>query len=262
MTLVVKIAGPRDMDRRDLLDDLARAARSRGGAVIVHAARDASTRADTAVADRRALEAYARDAALVNQRLVEQLLARGLRPIGISGHDAGILHVRRRVGGRVIVDGRVREVDPPWTGTPVRADAIVLRRLLTSGLTPIVAPLGAGEHGEQLIVDPDHLGACLARSLGAQTYTILSNVPGLLMDLSDEGSVVREVDPTQLDVVEQFARGGMRRKLLAAREAIDHGVERVVIADARRPRPLSDALAGRGTVVATTAARRKELPVG
>lgn len=262
MTLVVKIAGPRDVDRTPLLDDLARAARSPAGAIIVHAARDAFTTGELAMSDRADLDRYADEAFAVNRRLVEALLNRGLRPIGLSGHDAGILHTRRREGSRAIVDGNVRPVAAPWAGTPVRADAILLRRLLAAGLTPIVAPLGAGEHGEMLGVDPDDLGACLARSLGSQTYAILSNVPGLLVDLGDESSVVKEVDPSQLDVVEQFARGRMRRKLLAAREAVDHGVERVVIGDARGPRPVADALAGKGTVVAPTAARRPAVSIG
>ncbi len=261
MTLVVKIAGLRDLGRRGLLDDLTLAARSPGGVVLVHAGRDASTTADLVVVDRAKLESYARDAAAVNQRLAEALLARGVRAMGISGHDAGLVQVRRRETGRARVDGHFRPVAAPWTGTPVRADAIVLRRMLASGITPVIAPLGAGEHGEMLTVDPDQLGACLASSLGAKDYVILSNVPGLLEDVADETSVVPRVDPMRLDAVEPFARGRMLRKLHAAREAVDFGVSRVVIGDARRARPVRDALAGIGTVIEVAARRPQVMSV-
>ena len=41
----------------------------------------------------------------------------------------------------------------------------------------------------------------------------------------------------------------MRKKVLGAREALEGGVTRVVIADARRETPLTDALAGIGTTL-------------
>jgi acetylglutamate/LysW-gamma-L-alpha-aminoadipate kinase len=41
----------------------------------------------------------------------------------------------------------------------------------------------------------------------------------------------------------------MKKKILGAQEALNGGVGRVVIADGRGERPISAALAGRGTVI-------------
>jgi acetylglutamate/LysW-gamma-L-alpha-aminoadipate kinase len=41
----------------------------------------------------------------------------------------------------------------------------------------------------------------------------------------------------------------MKKKVLGADEALKGGVDRVVIADGRNANPISNALAGRGTVI-------------
>jgi acetylglutamate/LysW-gamma-L-alpha-aminoadipate kinase len=41
----------------------------------------------------------------------------------------------------------------------------------------------------------------------------------------------------------------MKKKILAAQEAIEGGVQRVLLADSRRPQPIQTALAGEGTAI-------------
>ena len=87
-------------------------------------------------------------------------------------------------------------------------------------------------------------------ALNASDLIILSNVPGLLRDVGDEASLVTAVDASQLEDMRQtYAQGRMRIKLLGAQEALDGGVQRVILGDARRERPISQALAGMGTVI-------------
>ncbi|MEJ2748932.1 MAG: [LysW]-aminoadipate kinase, partial [Anaerolineae bacterium] len=50
-----------------------------------------------------------------------------------------------------------------------------------------------------------------------------------------------------------YAQGRMRIKLLGAQEALTGGVSRVVLGDARRERPISQALKGMGTVIGQAA---------
>ena len=73
--------------------------------------------------------------------------------------------------------------------------------------------------------------------------------PPPALDLDDESSLVRHVDADGLDQAMDLARGRMRKKLLGAAEALDAGVARVILADARERRPLTAALEGRGTVI-------------
>ncbi|MDK2925885.1 MAG: [amino group carrier protein]-L-2-aminoadipate 6-kinase, partial [Bacillota bacterium] len=67
---------------------------------------------------------------------------------------------------------------------------------------------------------------------------------------ADSRSLIARIPAGKLGAFQDVAKGRMKKKLLAAAEAIAGGVNRVIIADARRPQPLTMALAGEGTVIA------------
>jgi acetylglutamate/LysW-gamma-L-alpha-aminoadipate kinase len=66
-------------------------------------------------------------------------------------------------------------------------------------------------------------------AIDADALLILTNVPGLLRDPNDPASLVPE---TTLDEAEKLAQGRMKKKVMAAREAIEGGVDEVVIRSA------------------------------
>ncbi len=105
-----------------------------------------------------------------------------------------------------------------------------------------------------LNVDGDRAAAVVAGALGAGTLLLLSNVAGLLRSYPDETSLVDTLDAAALPEAMEWAQGRMKKKLLAAKEAIERGVERVVIGDGRRAQPVGDALAGMGTVIGAAVA--------
>lgn len=263
--LTVKVGGARGIGGADLLHDLANHARS-GALTVVHGGSDGVTRLQERLGrparfltsptgqvsrrtDREDLEAFAMATALVNRTLVEELLARGVSALGLSGLDGALVRGARKEAVRCVEDGRVRIVRGQWTGRPTTVDAELLELLAGAGRVPVLAPLVAGPSGEMLNTDADRLAACVAGATGSETLVILTNVPGLLRDLDDESSLVRHVDADGLDQAMDLARGRMRKKLLGAAEALDAGVARVILADARERRPLTAALEGRGTVI-------------
>ena len=99
-----------------------------------------------------------------------------------------------------------------------------------------------------LNVDGDRAAAAVAGALRARTLVILSNVRGLYRDFPDENSFVSDVGLSQIDSALDWAQGRMKRKILAAQEALAQGVDRVIIADGQVRNPVSQALAGAGTV--------------
>ena len=78
---------------------------------------------------------------------------------------------------------------------------------------------------------------------------LLSNVPGLLADFTDEGSLIAEIPHGEVESYLEVAQGRMKKKVLGASEAVAGGVGRVVFGDARAAKPVTRALAGEGTVV-------------
>jgi len=97
-------------------------------------------------------------------------------------------------------------------------------------------------------VDADRAAARVAVALKAEALLLLTNVPGLLRDPGDPTSLIARVEHDEFESALELARGRMRKKLLAAREARDGGVPTVVIAPSGGPEPVGRALAGHGTV--------------
>jgi acetylglutamate/LysW-gamma-L-alpha-aminoadipate kinase len=76
---------------------------------------------------------------------------------------------------------------------------------------------------------------------------IFSNTPGLLARLDDPESTVQEIGLDRLDDFVSLAEGRMKKKVLAAADAVRRGVGEVILADANREDAIQVALNGRGT---------------
>lgn len=265
--IVVKVGGAAGVALEPVIEDLASLVSEGWPAVLVHgtsAAADAlagrmglPVRHITSPSghvsrytDPAMLEVYAAAAAGdVNTAIVADLQRASCNALGLAGVDGRLLVARRKDAVRAVEAGRQRIIRDDFTGQLESANGELLRLLLAAGYTPVVAPLALGLGGERLNVDGDRAAALVAGALGASALVILSNVPGLLADFPDENSLISHIDPAHLPMVEGLAQGRMKKKLLAAREALATGVPTVILADSRRPRPIRAALTGRGTVI-------------
>jgi acetylglutamate/LysW-gamma-L-alpha-aminoadipate kinase len=185
---------------------------------------------------------------LVKPRLVSGLEAGGVRAVGLTGCDGGLLRARRYGPIRATVDGRRMVVRDNQSGRIVGVNSTLLWTLLGAGIVPVVSPPALAEDSAPVNADADRVAAAIAVALGAPTLVLLTAAAGVLRDPDDEASVLDEL-PIVGGPPPPFARGGMAMKLVAAEEAVTGGVNRVLIADGRRPEPLSRALAGAGTRV-------------
>lgn len=263
---VVKIGGAEGIGIDALCSDLVALWRSGWRGIVVHGGSDATNRLATDLGhppefvtsvsghvsrrcDRRTVEIFAQATALINRRLVERLQGAGLDAFGLSGLDGRALKAGRKAAIRVVQNGRQRILRDEWTGRPTGCNVRLLRTLLDLGHLPVVAPIGCGEAGEMLNVDGDRAAAIIARDMNASRLVILSNVPGLMRSFPDPESVVAHVPASHIEQAAAWAEGRMRKKVLGAREALDGGVDSVVIASAEAASPLTNALAGSGTVL-------------
>ena len=188
---------------------------------------------------------YVRAAEAANELLVSALRERGLSAVGFVGEKLA-LGGRRKTAIRAVVNGRVRVIRDDYSGYIVGVDGPVLHQTLDHGEAPVLPPMARSGDGP-LNVDGDRAAAAVAGALGAETLVILSNVAGLYRRFPDETSIVDHVALAQIDLALDWAQGRMKRKVLAAREALSQGVERVIIADGRVSNPVSRALDGAGT---------------
>lgn len=185
----------------------------------------------------------------VNKTLVATLRAAGVNAVGLSAIDGGIATGRRKAVLRGTEDGKTKVLRDDHAGTIENLDTSLLTTLLGAGYLPVVTPPALGEGGVPINVDGDKLALELAVALDAEGILFFSDTPGLLSDVRDEASLVREIDAAAPEAALASASGRMTVKVEAALKAIERGVGQVVFSDARAERPIQRALAGEGTVV-------------
>ncbi|HEX9436711.1 MAG TPA: [LysW]-aminoadipate kinase [Candidatus Limnocylindria bacterium] len=270
--IVVKVGGSSGIDRAAVARDIAAVAATGERVVLVHGASAETDALATTLGhpprtvvspsgqqsrrtDRRTLELFAMAALGVETFSYVELLRRGgAAAVGLFGVLSG---PRKNV--RAVEGGKVLMLRDDFTGKVEHVDLDVLRAVLGQGKVPVLPPLAVSPEGEGLNVDGDRAAAAVATALGAEALVILTNVPGLLRSIDDPASLVSDVS---LDEADALAQGRMKKKAMAAREAIEGGVGRVVIASGRVERPLSRALAGDGTSIRPPGAQTEALRRG
>jgi acetylglutamate/LysW-gamma-L-alpha-aminoadipate kinase len=183
----------------------------------------------------------------MNQQLVERLQGLGVNAVGLSGMDGRVWEGERKTALRSVEDGRTVIIRDDFTGTVDRVNTRVLTTLLSAGFVPVLSPPAIAFSGEPINVDADRAAAQTASAMGARALLLLSNVKGLLSAFPDESTLIPHISRSAIEEFSRFAEGRMKKKVLGAGEALDGGVKRVVIADARGDAPISSALAGAGT---------------
>ena len=189
----------------------------------------------------------------VNTSVLAACRAVGLLAAGVSGVDAALVRARRRAPRSILVDGEPQIVDFGHVGDVEAVDPALLRSLLAAGYLPVVSPLAADDQGDVLNVNADTIAAALAQALGAEKLVFISDVPGILEDARDPGSLVSCTDLVGLEaLVENGAVGaGMLPKVSAVRMALENGVKRVHVIGHGRASLLTEIFTneGSGTLV-------------
>lgn len=260
--LVVKLGGGEGLDLDASCDDLADMARNRP-MIVLHGVSALANRLceeaghpvqtltspsghSSRYTDPLTRDIFVRASEIANRQVVERLRARGINAIGLTGSETAIFGERKKAV-RAIVAGRVRIVHDDYSGSISGADGDRLAQLLQAGYVPVLPPMAMSDDG-LLNIDGDRAAAAVASALRAAELVILSNVRGLYRNFPDESSFVGQVSSQQLDSALEWAQGRMKRKVLGAQEALDGGVQRVIIGDGRVSSPVQQALAGQGTV--------------
>ena len=162
----------------------------------------------------------------VNKNLVRMVEELGVRAVGISGKDAGLLQCVRKCP-----DGE----DIGFVGEIVGVDPKVLYDLLEKDFLPIVAPVGLDDQFMTYNINADDAACAIAKAVGADKLVFLTDIEGLYRDIEDKSSFISRLTATQADelIDSGCIGGGMLPKLESCTAAIKEGVNRVHILDGR-----------------------------
>jgi len=266
--IVIKVGGSEGIDYEAVCADVAQMVGQGHKVVLVHGGSYLTNQVATAlghppqfimspsgyssrITDRAALEIFEMVyCGQVNKNIVERLQRKGVNALGLSGIDGRIWEGSRKKAIRAVENGRKRIIRNNYTGRVEKVNSELLCNLINSGMVPLLTPPAISYEGEAINVDGDRAAAATAVALQATDLIILSNIPGVLRNFPDESSLIQSINKDELEfVTKNYAEGRMRIKLLGAKEALDGGVPRVILGDARQVQPVQRALAGVGTVV-------------
>ena len=164
----------------------------------------------------------------VNKSLVTMVESLGVKAIGLSGKDGGLLKVKKKYsdGKDIGYVGEITEVDPK-----------VLFDLMEKDFLPIVCPVGLDDEFNTYNINADDAACAVARAVGANKLAFLTDIEGLYRDFNDKSSLISEIKVSEAKelIAGGTIGGGMLPKLSNCIDAIEAGVSRVHIIDGRIP---------------------------
>jgi acetylglutamate kinase len=159
----------------------------------------------------------------VNGEIVELVNRGGGRAVGLTGNDAGMLAVRRKLKeGKDI--GRVGEI--------VQVDPAPITAVANAGFVPVIAPIGVDDEGVRYNVNADEAAGAIARALQAEKLILLTDVEGV-KDARGELIHRLSVEKARELLGEGSIREGMIPKVECCIDALSDGVSRTHIIDGR-----------------------------
>ena len=178
----------------------------------------------------------------VNKTLVNLLQMKGGHAVGLSGIDGGIIEAKMK-DQRL---GYVGEITKIRTGP--------IEDLLERNYIPVISTVASDRQGNTYNINGDTAAAHIAGALGAERLIMMTDIAGVLKDKDDPSTLIPcvTVEEARKLYDEGVISGGMIPKVECCIEALEHGVNNVVIMDGRIPHSILMELLtdeGAGTMV-------------
>ncbi|MBQ9550800.1 MAG: acetylglutamate kinase [Lachnospiraceae bacterium] len=162
----------------------------------------------------------------VNKDLVRYVESLGVRAVGVSGKDGGLLKVKKKYsdGQDIGFVGEITEVDPK-----------ILFDLLEKDFLPVVAPTGLDSDYNTFNINADDAACAIAKAVNAEKLAFLTDIEGLYKDINDRSSFISRITADEAEELlnSGYIGGGMIPKLGNCIDAVRNGVNNVHILDGR-----------------------------
>ena len=172
----------------------------------------------------------------INSEIVTLLNRRGLRAVGLSGKDAGLIQAQKKLA-TVYEDGQKSKVDIGYVGKTKKVDISILEDLISRDYVPVIAPIGVGDDGESYNINADYVAADIAGALHAEKLLLLTDTDGVYKNFEDKQSFIStlKADDARQFIKDGIISGGMIPKVEACLRAISNGANKAHIIDGRLP---------------------------
>ena len=171
----------------------------------------------------------------INKEIVMAINAEGGKAVGLSGKDGNMVFAEKVTRTEIDPDSNIeRAIDLGFVGEPKTVNRAVIDMVLGAELIPVIAPVAPGTDGETYNVNADTFAGAIAGALGAARLLFLTDVPGVL---DKAGKLMKELSVADVRrlIADGTLHGGMIPKVETCIEALERGVEGVVIVNGKTP---------------------------
>jgi acetylglutamate kinase len=169
----------------------------------------------------------------INKQMVGYINEAGGKAIGLCGKDGNMVVARKLTRSVVDPDSHIEKiVDLGFVGEPEKVDTMVLDQVLGRKLIPVLAPVAAAADGGTFNVNADTFAGAIAGALKAKRLLLLTDVAGVF-DKSKKLIKELTADEARRLIADGTISGGMIPKVETCIDALERGVEAVVILDGK-----------------------------
>ena len=159
----------------------------------------------------------------INKSLVNLIQTKGGKAMGISGIDGQM------------IKAEVKDERLGFVGKITDVDVEPIKDLLEKGYIPVVSTVGCDNQGNVYNINADTAAAYIAGKLNAERLITMTDIAGILKDKNDPNSLIAHIDTVGIRklIEDGTISDGMIPKVQCCLDAIDMGVNRVIIMDGR-----------------------------
>ena len=160
----------------------------------------------------------------VNKQIVRGINETGATSIGLSGLDGNLIQARK-----------LKSSTHGFVGDISKINSSILDPLIEKGYIPVISSIGSSNNGISLNINADYVAGEIAAAINAEKLILLTDTPGILKDLNNPKSLIRNLNLKQARkyIEENIISDGMKPKTECCIRAIAQGVKATHIIDGR-----------------------------
>lgn len=182
------------------------------------------------VTDEETLVVVEEELQKLNDIIVKEISDLGASAIGLNGKNKDLIQAEKKDA----------PIDLGLVGHIVNISAQVILEELQKDKVPVILPMGIGKDKKAYNVNADEAAAHIAASLKADKMVLLTNVKGIMRNSDDLNSFISTITIEEVRALigDKVIQQGMIPKVNACISALDKGVKKTHIIDARIPHGL------------------------
>ena len=185
------------------------------------------------VTDEETLQLVEEELLVLNELIVKELNELGVKAVGLNGKDNDLISVEKKKTKEGQVDiglvGQIKTVNTELLAEELKKDKVI-----------VVLPMGRGKDKKTYNINADEAAASIAANMQAEKFVLLTNVKGIMRNAEDAGSFMSTLTVEEVSglIENKIIQQGMIPKVMACVEALNGGVKKTHIIDARTPHGL------------------------